>query len=295
MGNSARIADSSRSPLFKKASVRRRELTRYEIPRHIEDLSQEATRFLKYILDKGVDLIKEFTKDPDERKNSIMCLVYLSITSTVAHIIIQGGIMSKYVYEDIFGLMTAFLCMICLFAFFNFCLISPFSSLLGKPSCLVENLKRRLVFYFISLSLYLGLLYDVASFLRKNDSDHFIGSLIISSLCINVHGILVLLTSVVYFIHKILYWCCMILLFFITHFCCNSEEVKTNPTIYLYDPSKTEEKTCTICLQEYKKLDEIRICKAHHIHIFHEKCISDCLLRRPICPLCNNNQPARFH
>jgi len=235
MESSRPVADSSRSPRSEEAPARR-ELKRDEIPGHIENLSRKATRFLKYILDKCTDLIEEFTKDSNRRKDTIMCFVYLSITSTVAHIIIQGGIMSKYVYKDIFGLMTAFLCVICVFAFFNFCLISPFSCLLRKPSCLLENflgcsgftIRGRLVFYFISLSVYLGLFYNVASFLRENDSDHFIGSLIISSLCVNVHGILVLLTSVVYFIHKILYWCCKILLFFITHFCCNSKEDKTN-------------------------------------------------------------------
>lgn len=294
MESSRPVADSSRSPRSEEAPARR-ELKRDEIPGHIENLSRKATRFLKYILDKCTDLIEEFTKDSNRRKDTIMCFVYLSITSTVAHIIIQGGIMSKYVDDEIFGLMTAFLCVICVFAFFNFCLISPFSSLLGKPSCLVENLKRRLVFYFISLSLYLGLLYDVASFLRKNDSDHFIASLVVFFLSVNIHGMVLFVACIVSLVYRILYWCCKFILYLTLKFCCNTKEVEIYLTIYSYDPSKTNKETCTICRKECERSDQICVCKIDLAHIFHENCIFKHFFENLNCPRCGGNQDANFH
>jgi len=295
MGNSARIVNASGRPPFERVSVRRRELTKEELSERVENLSQKATRFLKCIVDEGDKVIKPFVKDPDQRDDSVKCLICFSIRSTIAHMIIQGGIMSKYVDDEIFGLMTAFLCAICAFTLFNFCLISPCSSFLGKPSCLVKELESRLTPYFILLCVYLGLFYNVADFLRKNDSGHFIASLVVFFLSVNVHGMAVFLIGIVYLIYGILYCCCKFILYLTLNFCCNSKEVETNPTIYLYDPSKTEEKTCTICYQEYEKLDQIRVCKIHLAHIFHEKCISDWLLRNPSCPLCGGNQRAIFH
>jgi len=295
MESSRPVVGSSRSPSFKKVSVRRIELTTEEIAERVDNLSKKGTKFLKCIVDEGYELIKEFTKDSDERKDLVNFLIYFSIISTIAHIIIQGGIMSKYVYKNIFGLMTGFLCVICVFAFFNFCLISPFSSLLGKPSCLVDGLKRRLILYFISLSVYLGLFYEVASFLRKNDFGHFVASLIILFLCVNIHGIVVLPTGVLYLIYEIVRWCCKLILYLSIACCCNTKEVETDPTVYLYNPSRTDERTCTICYTDYKKLDKIRVCKTHLIHIFHENCISKWLSVNSTCPLCGPGLPANFY
>jgi len=290
MGNSVRIVAPSGigRPPFEKVPVKRRKLTTDEISEHAKDLSNHILRFSKWPVDKGTKLIIGFAREPDRSNSLINYLMYCSIVSTVTHIIVQGAILTRYVDEDISGLMTAFLCLMCPFTLFNFCLTYPCSFALDEE-------KARVFLYSISLCVYLGLFYGVANFLRKNDCYYFIASLILFFSCLNIHGIVIVLTGIAILIRWILYWPCRLILYLSLRCCCNSKEVETNPTIYLYDPSKTEEKTCTICLQEYKRLDRIRICKIHLVHIFHENCISAWLLRNRTCPLCGGGQDAIFH
>jgi len=290
MGNT----NNNKDPPFEKIPVKRRILTAEEISVHIKDSSEKVSEFFKKITDKGYKKIKKFTKSPDERSGLTKSIIFNSIFSTVLYMIIQARIVDEYVDEDIYGLMCAFLCATCLFTLLNFCFICPSECLFGKPACLVGKPETRLILYFIALCGYLGLFCPVAHFLRKNDYVSFIISLIVFFGSVNAHGIIVIFISVVYLIYGIVYWCNKFILYLSLNCCCNSKE-DSHYTIYLYDPSKTEEKICTICFEEYKKLDEIRICKAHPIHIFHEKCISESLLRRPICPLCAGNEPAKFH
>jgi len=291
MGSSARVVDFSgiASPPFEKVPVRRRKLTTEEISERAEDLFCDIFRFLQCFINEGCELIEEFARHADEKNCLINYFIYCSIISTVTHVIIQGIIISRYVDEDIFGLMIAFLCIICVFTLFNFCFTCPCSSVLN-------NSKGTLFLYSISLCVYLGLFCDVANFLRKNDYDYFVGSLILFFSCVNIHGIALGLTTVAALIYGILYCFCKLIFYLSLRCCCNTEEVKINYlTIYLYDPSKTEEKTCTICLQEYEKLDRICVCKTHLVHIFHEDCISTWLSINSTCPLCGGGLPANFH
>jgi len=273
------------SPSFKKSTIK---LTTEEISERAEDLFNNISGFLDRFIRKGIKLIGEFAEYSDKRNRSIKYFIYSSIISTVTHIILQGIIMSKYVHEDIFRSMTAFLCVICVFTLFNFCLTCPCSSVLKKS-------KERLALYSISLCMYLKFFCDVASFLRKNDYVYFLGSLILFFSCASIHGIVAILTGVAFLIYGILYWSCRPILYLSITCCCNSKEVETKPTIYLYDSSKTNEKHCGICLQDYKKSEKIRVCKVHLTHIFHEDCISEWVSTKPTCPLCGDGQPAIFH
>jgi len=297
MGNSARIVNSSgiESPPFEKVPVKRRKLKTKEIAKRAKDLSDNILRFLRCPIDKGIHLIRKFYERPYERNRLINYFMYCSIVSTVTHVIIQGIIISRHVYEGIFALMIAFLCIICVFTLFNYC-FTYFCSRFHSLGCAFDIRKEvGFVLYFISLCVYLGLFCGVANFLRKNDYYYFIASLILFFSCLNIHGIVLGLTTVVALIYGIFYYPCILILYLSLRCCCNSKGLENNPTIYLYDPSKTEEKTCTICLREYKRLDRIRVCKIHLVHIFHEKCISAWLLRNYTCPLCSGSRCAIFY
>jgi len=297
MRSSDRIVNLSGSPPFEIASVRqkyrvRTKLKEKEVSQRVENLSQKPTRFLKCIVDK---VIEEFDKEPHQRDDLVKCLTCFSIMSTIAHMIIQGGIMSKYVDDEIFGLMTAFLCTICAFTLFNFCLISPCLCFLEKSPCLVKKLKVRVALYFLLLCVYLRLFRDVANFLRKNDSDHFIASLVVFFLSVNIHGMVLFVACIVSLVYRILYWCCKFILYLTLKFCCNTKEVEIYLTIYSYDPSKTNKETCTICRKECERSDQICVCKIDLAHIFHENCIFKHFFENLNCPRCGGNQDANFH
>ena len=46
------------------------------------------------------------------------------------------------------------------------------------------------------------------------------------------------------------------------------------------------QKTCSICLEEYKKNDQVFVSKCNHI--FHKNCITSWLNNNRTCPLCVN-------
>ena len=301
MGNTNRIEGSSatESPPFKKAQishkypVRMRELTTKEVSVRIKNSSDRVSEFFENIIEKSYDIILEFTKPWSESNSIIRFIAYCAIISTLAHIIYQIVIANKYSYEsgaELVGaeLMTVFVYVICIFSLINFCLTFP-------CFCFVRRIKVGLIFYFIALCVYLGYFCSVAHFLRKRNLNQFRFSLVLFFCCVSVHGIVVLLTSVVYLIYGIIYWCNKLILYLTLKCCYNPEEDDSHYTIYLYDSTKTQEKACTICLQEYMESDEIRICKTHLIHIFHESCISSWLSSNSTCPLCGNNLPAKFH
>ena len=54
---------------------------------------------------------------------------------------------------------------------------------------------------------------------------------------------------------------------------------------YLDKHLNRKEKECSICLEEFKELDRVKLfsCKQH---IFHKDCIMKWLLDKDICPLC---------
>jgi hypothetical protein len=52
-----------------------------------------------------------------------------------------------------------------------------------------------------------------------------------------------------------------------------------------YDESRhSSQKNCSICLEEYKKNDNINVLKCNHI--FHNNCLKMWLLNNNTCPLC---------
>ena len=57
---------------------------------------------------------------------------------------------------------------------------------------------------------------------------------------------------------------------------------------YLEKHLNRKEKECSICLEEFKELDRVKLfsCKQH---IFHKDCIMKWLLDKDFCPLCKKN------
>ena len=130
MGNTNRIEGSSAtgSPPFKKAPVRMRELTTEEILVRIKNSSDRVSEFFENIIEKGYDIILEFTKPRSESNSIIRFIAYCAIISTVAHIIYQIVIANEYSYEsdaELVGgqLMTVFVYVICIFSLINFSLL----------------------------------------------------------------------------------------------------------------------------------------------------------------------------
>lgn len=50
---------------------------------------------------------------------------------------------------------------------------------------------------------------------------------------------------------------------------------------------KTHQKKCSICLEEYKKKDNVNLLKCNHI--FHNNCLKMWLYNNNTCPLCRYN------
>ena len=82
-------------------------------------------------------------------------------------------------------------------------------------------------------------------------------------------------------------------------YCCNCS---TNENIYISDIERpiiildhiqydkinqTNQKNCSICLEEYKKNDNVNILKCNHI--FHIHCLNLWLYNNTTCPLCRCN------
>eukprot|EP00826_Nyctotherus_ovalis_P065082 TRINITY_DN9558_c0_g4_i2.p1 TRINITY_DN9558_c0_g4~~TRINITY_DN9558_c0_g4_i2.p1 ORF type:complete len:293 (+),score=43.83 TRINITY_DN9558_c0_g4_i2:227-1105(+) len=55
---------------------------------------------------------------------------------------------------------------------------------------------------------------------------------------------------------------------------------------YYYDPAKTSNKTCSICLIDFVERDFICVFKCYSEHILHENCALEWLYVNPICPMC---------
>ena len=68
----------------------------------------------------------------------------------------------------------------------------------------------------------------------------------------------------------------------------DDQTINTFPVSKIKDITKLteEKKKCCICLENYKKNDEIITLPC--IHIFHSKCIKTWMKRQDICPICKN-------
>jgi hypothetical protein len=94
--------------------------------------------------------------------------------------------------------------------------------------------------------------------------------------------LLLLIKTTQYCISCILLICIKILHFLIRYINKNLLDSKTKT----YKYNKEEENTCSICMEEYEKFDDIRelVC----FHFYHKKCIDYWLVerRKITCPLC---------
>ena len=55
---------------------------------------------------------------------------------------------------------------------------------------------------------------------------------------------------------------------------------------YYYDSKKTDNKICSICLNDFIQEDLVCVFKCYKDHIYHEKCITEWLQQNPVCPMC---------
>jgi hypothetical protein len=73
-----------------------------------------------------------------------------------------------------------------------------------------------------------------------------------------------------------------------------NEDQKIKFSTFIYDPKSHdigEEKSCSICFDEFSKDDEIGLLNCEHF--FHSKCIEEWGKYKTECPLCRNNIPEK--
>ena len=272
---------ATKQPPFK---IKKRKLTEEEISVRIKDSSKKIKKCFRNTAGKGLDIIPKFAGFTNETNCIIKILILISIASVLAHIVVRGVIVKEYFDTDNQRLMVGLLCVTCLFLVVNFCLLCPCSCLIGK-------VEVALGFYSIILIPYVIVLFSEAQFLMTNNFNYFLASLILSLLSLNVPGFLLiafLLSEPAYYIA----YCFFAPVLYLKLKCCyNPREDENACNIYYYDSTKTSKKICKICDLDFEESDEIRICRADLTHIFHEKCIS----KAPTCPLCGNDQPAKFY
>ena len=268
--------------------IKERELTKEEISARIKDSSEKVKKCFWNIIKKNVEIFSKFLGLTNETNWIINILISISISSILSHMILRGVIVKEYFDTDNKLLMIGLLCITCLFLVGNFCFSCPCSCLIGK-------LKLRVYLYALVLGLYVVVFYYEAEFLMTNNFNYFLASLILFLLSVNAPGFLLYSSGFVPIAYYIAYCFFAPILYLKLKCCYNPREDENARNTYYYDPTKTSERTCTICYKDFEESDEICICRAHLIHIFHEKCISNELSKAPTCPLCANNQPAKFY
>jgi len=268
--------------------IKERELTEEEISVRINYSSKKIKKCFTDTVGKISDIIFKPAGVTNETNCIINILISSSIASILTHIVVQGLIIKEYLDADNQQLMVELLCATCLFFMINLCLFCP-------CSCLIDKLGIRFCLYLIVLIWYIISFYVEAEFLMTNNFNYFLASLILFLLSLNV-ATFSLIGSILAEPGYYIAYCFFAPILYLKLKCCyNPREDENARNIYYYDPTKTSEKTCTICHIEFEESNEICICRAHLIHIFHEKCISDWLSEASTCPLCGNSRPAKFY
>jgi len=282
------VIEDGYAPNHPPFKIKKIELTEEEISARVKDSSEKVKKCFWDIIAKCYQIILKFAGVTNEINYVVRILISISIVSMLAHIGVQGAIVKKYFNTDNQQSMINLLCFVCLFFMVNLCFLCPWLS----P---IERIELRFLLYGVVLQVYVAIFCSPAHFLRINDFNYFIASLILFLLSVNVLGVVVICTILLSLAYYIAY-CFSKPIFYLKLKCCYNPKRDENAyNIYYYDPRKTSEKTCTICLVDFEESNEIRICRTHLIHIFHEKCISDWLSTASTCPLCGGDQPAKFH
>jgi len=264
--------------------IKERELTEEEISVRINYSSKKIEKCFTDTVGKISDIIFKPAGVTNETNCIINILISSSIASILTHIVLQGLIIKEYLDADNQQFMVGLLCVTCLFLIINLCLFCP-------CSCLIDKLELRFGLYFIVVIAYITVFYYEAEFLMTNNFNYFLASLILFLLSLNVPTFSLIGSILVDPAYYIAYCFFAPVLYLKLKCCYNPREDENARNIYYYDSTKTSEKTCTSCYEQFEESDEICICRAHLIHIFHEKCIS----KAPTCPLCGNDQPAKFY
>jgi len=268
--------------------IKERKLKGEEISVRIKASSKNIKKCFRETSTKSFDIVYKFAEVKNKTNWITRILISISIVSILAHIGVQGVIVKEYFDTDNKRVMIGSLCITCLFLVINFCLFCP-------CSCLIDKLDLRVGLYTLLLLVYVVIFCFEAHFLMTNDFNYFLASLILFLLSVNVPGFLVIGSFLIDPAYYVAYLFFMPVLYLNLKCCYNPREDEGVRNIYYYDPTKTSKKACTECKVDFEKSDEICICRAHRLHIFHERCISGWLSRKSYCPLCANNQPAKFY
>lgn len=272
-------------PPFEKAPRGRRVLDSEEISFRVDRSSAKLSRCFRKVLASVYDVISEFAEASSGENQVAKKLMWSSIAAAFAHGMLQGWIAEEHRGKNVNFMMDGLFYCICVFFVFDCFFIYP-------CCCFKDHTNVRLMLYFVSLLFYLVFSCVVADYLREHHIFFCIGSSIIFALSASLLGVVVLFYFFIWLMYVPAYWTGRLVVYLRLK-CCYREDKHERHSLYYYDAKNTIVTSCTICFDDFKKQDLVRLCKTHISHIFHEKCISEWVARKATCPLCN--LPANFH
>jgi len=275
------IEDESLNPPFKRAPDRYRvtKLPREQVNRKKEPHC--AVDNLEYSL----ECLRKLANCVPPTSLIHYFLIIISAVSILGHLAFQGYLIYEFKNEEALKPFSVLFTCILLF------LIAQ-GVVVWKLITSDEFSLLRSLTYFKVLIIYLLFFCSVTVYLKKSHARYCVISCILFVCGINVYGIYTLILAIVILFHMFLYLI-EALLYCLCFKSSNAEETNDDYNIYYYERNKVSITECVICLEEFKENDIIRVGKCHGTHIFHERCITEWLKSKFICPLCK--VPIQFH